>query len=653
VKLAGFAARTVPSAFSEILGGLDNVGRGGGDNAHSMGRRVKAEIEHLPATLAAASELDLGPLQVCLDRAAGRPTVFVGSGGALAAARLAADLFRTSGLGVSWIQTPLELLVGSSPGTQAGFVFTASGRHPDARAAIRHLAVESDPCAVITTNPSPQLERLCERLGVPVVHLENPAGKDGFLAVNSLVVMAVAATRALTGKDTPTRFPSLSAAYEPPSRLDEIVVLFPPGLAAVATDLEARLTETGLAAVQVVDYRNFAHGRHVGLARRAARSSVVALIDASCHRLAEQTLELLPPEIPQLRLESELGPPWDAVDLLLASIRITAMIGEAAGVDTGRPHVPPFGRRLYRMRTALDNVAAGPAPPTPIRLKLRELGLIAQSSVASREYETAYKDWLVKLRRASFAAIALDYDGTVVSTAGRFDLPTHDVRGELNRLLDSGTTLGFASGRGDSLVQDLREWVPRSRWRQVHLGLYNGAVLMRLDEELPPRRDRDPSFAEVDRRLATLPMYSELALSDRHYQLQITLLDARQHSIPAIAGIIEGALRRPPQLPLGVMMSAHSIDVVPAASTKVTLLDHVAAVGGAGALAIGDQGQLGGNDFAFLAAQELTLSVDRCSPDPTRCWRLIAPHSGPFALRRFLAALDPTPRGLRFRWRTS
>ena len=37
-------------------------------------------------------------------------------------------------------------------------------------------------------------------------------------------------------------------------------------------------------------------------------------------------------------------------------------------------------------------------------------------------------------------------------------------------------------------------------------------------------------------------------------------------------------------------------------------------------LAIGDQGDLGGNDFELLASSRWTLSVDRCSADPARCW---------------------------------
>jgi hypothetical protein len=615
-----------------------------------MGRKLRDEIAQLPASLKAASRLDVRPLEDLMKRAAGRPAVFVGSGGAVAVARFAADLYSLSAGGVGYVQTPLELAARAAPTEQAGFLFTASGRHPDASASIRRLAADCSPCAVITTNPAGQLKPLCERLGVEVVDLGNPAGKDGFLATNSLIISVVAMARALTGEEVPASFPSLLGDRLVPSPLEEVLVLFPPGLAAVAIDIEARLSETGLAAVQIADYRNFAHGRHHGLARRAASTTVFSLVDDPCRRLAERTLELLPREIPQVRLESSLPAPWDAVDLLLASIRMIASVGETAGIDPGRPHVPAFGRRLYRLGVGLDGGAVGKSRP-PVRLKLRELGAHPRRSVVAEEYEAIYEEWLRTLRRTSFSAIALDYDGTVVSTAGRYELPVDDVRVQLNRLLDAGVTIGFASGRGNSLHRDLRRWVAKEQWPQIHLGLYNGAILVRLDEDLPERRDRQGALVEAEGRLASLPMSSELTVSDRHYQLQITPNAACGLSIPALAGIVAGVLRRPPRLQLEVVMSAHSLDVLPAASTKVTLLERVCDLAGGDALAIGDQGQLGGNDFALLAAQELTLSVDRCSPDPTRCWRLVAPLSGPHALCRYLAAFEPSSNGLRFRWR--
>jgi hypothetical protein len=364
----------------------------------------------------------------------------------------------------------LDLSTRPAPTGQAGFLFTASGRHPDATSAVKRLAGEYDPCAVITTNPAEPFRALCERLGVQVIDLESPAGKDGFLATNSLIMSAVVIARAVTGEDAPADFPALRVDHRVPVPLEEVLILFPPGLVAVAIDIEARLNETGLAAAQIADYRNFTHGRHHGLARRAGSVTVFALIDDQCRTLAERTLELLPKEIPQVRLESPRSAPWDTIDLLVASIGITATVGEAVGLDAGRPRVPEFGRRLYRLRVELDEGATR-VQAASVRFKLRELGVRSGHQVVVDEYQVMYADWLQKLRRASFLAIVLDYDGTAVTTEGRYELPSENGRKELDRFLAADGTIGFASGRGDSLHEDLRRWVEERHWPQVHLGL--------------------------------------------------------------------------------------------------------------------------------------------------------------------------------------
>jgi hypothetical protein len=614
-----------------------------------MGKRLVDEIARLPETIRAASRIDVERLaDQLVRRPAGRPAVFVGSGGAVAAARFAAQLYSARVGAVASVQTPLEVLAQPLAVDCAGFLFTASGRHPDATAAVRRLSLDATPAVVVTTNPAPAFGSLCERLGVELVDLGNPAGKDGFLATNSLIMMAVAVARALTDMTVPSVFPAL-AEPQALGSLDEVVVLYPPGLVAVAVDLEARLSETGLAAVQIADYRNFAHGRHYGLASRAADVTVLALIDEPYRHLAERTLSLLPRSVPLLRMESPLQPPWDTIDLLLASILLVAAAGASTGLDAGRPLVPEFGRRLYRLPIGRGSATALRIAP-PVKLKLRELGLPPRCKRVADEYEAAFAAWRRRLRGTTFVAIVLDYDGTVVSTEGRYELPGQPMRRELERLLQAGATLGFASGRGDSLQQDLRRWLPKRYWRRVQLGLYNGAVEIRLDEELPERIPADPALAEAAERIAALPLGQDLELVDRHYQLQITPTHGSGLSVPALARMVTGALRRPPELPLEAVGSAHSIDILPRASTKVRLLECVQSVGCGPALAIGDQGQLGGNDFALLAAQALTLSVDRCSGDPTRCWRLVATATGPTVLLRYLAALETTGGGLRFRW---
>jgi hypothetical protein len=68
-------------------------------------------------------------------------------------------------------------------------------------------------------------------------------------------------------------------------------------------------------------------------------------------------------------------------------------------------------------------------------------------------------------------------------------------------------------------------------------------------------------------------------------------------------------------------------------------------------LVIGDQGQTDGNDFDLLSATTSSLSVDRTSLDPTRCWNLDQwGTNGPQLLVRYLKAVQPRSSGMRFVW---
>src|SRR5690606_39240419 len=74
----------------------------------------------------------------------------------------------------------------------------------------------------------------------------------------------------------------------------------------VATDLESKVNESALASAQLADYRNFGHGRHLWLAKRAAETVVIALVTPDTAAIAKSTLKLFPKSIPVVRLETAL-----------------------------------------------------------------------------------------------------------------------------------------------------------------------------------------------------------------------------------------------------------------------------------------------------------------------------------------------------------
>jgi hypothetical protein len=328
-------------------------------------------------------------------------------------------------------------------------------------------------------------------------------------------------------------------------------------------------------------------------------------------------------------------------------MRLVASAAAEIDMDPSRPSVPQFGRNLYHL-SAVRRVV--PKYVGPVERKLAEAGMSRFDQELSAIYERALARELERLRNARFVGLILDYDGTCCTTEGRFDLPDAEVQEEIIRLLRYGFTLGFASGRGSSLFRDLRKWIPRTYWSEVHLGLYNGGVALALGEDLPDQTIVSPVLHQAMHRLKSGEFGPLLEFEARSCQLGVR---ASGLAINTIVRIATETLVQQPRLPLKVVASAHAVDIVPTNSSKVAVLRRVEEKTDNGqVLTIGDQGQLGGNDFELLAASENSLSVDRCSADPTRCWNLDDRGlRGPRLLSQYLKGLELKGQRMRFVWK--
>lgn len=606
-----------------------------------MRRRYRAELDELAGTYRTALETVVDDLVDIVST--DRPMIFVGSGGALAVARLAADLHaRTTGqVGISL--TPLEATTTPFlPNT--GFVlFSAKGRNPDAALAItagRNRG--NNPLAVVTCRSREDLPPALNNKRVRVVTIAS--SPDGFLATNSVLAMATVICRAY-GAQLPLELPALEG-QEQRALGEECLVLTGPGYGAIAIDLEARLSEIGLATVQLADYRNLAHGRHVGLQRRAGTTTVVTTIAPESRELAERTISLLPCELKVVPFQTDLSWPAGVVDLLVMSMRATATTAEAQSIDPGHPSVPLYGRQLYNM--PLRRLVPSPRND-PVRCKLIAAGL---TDAERPGIQLAFSNWLKDIRRTRFSALVLDYDGTCCPTYDRCKPPPREVQTGLIRLAEAGILIGFATGRGRSVHTTTRDWLPRGLWETVIVGMYNGTVMLRLSEEPGEYTNCDGPLAEAADRLEGLALDGNLKVERR--RTQVTIFSGGGVSSGArLLPLVLAVLARDPEIPCNAVASGHSVDVLPAHSGKRAVIEAVQQAAQGHVLAIGDQGQVGGNDFELLAATPWSLSVDRCSGDPTRCWNLDSTGlCGPELLVKYLEA-STGEEVFRFTWNQS
>ena len=641
-----------------------------------MARPYATEMAKLADTLAWASGADIAPLQYAVRTAGLSSLRAIGSGGSLTAAHALTGFHQRFTGRISAVATPLEATEEPLDPAITTWLLSASGSNVDIVAAAKALiGREPRQLAVLCGRDDSPLADLCR--SYPFVDLlvyPPPAGKDGFLATNSLLGFTALLARAYAaefGSDTewadavailepllPERSAAAAdweAATAPLWSRPTTLVLYGPSTRIGAIDLESKFTEAALGNLQLADYRNFAHGRHHWLAKRGETSAVLAFVSATDRTVAERTLALIPPDIPQARLTFSGNPSAIALAALLAALRITGWAGAARGIDPGRPGVPDFGRKLYNLplpRTLRADGAAGLTARDAAAIA-RKVGVAPARLAVSGELDRwryaldAFRD---RLLGAAFAGVVLDYDGTVVDTRNRFTPASEAMGAQLTRVADAGGWLAVATGRGASVRRDLRVRLPRALWPRVLVGYYNGAEIAPLDDDGAPDGS-EGTCAALKPLAAALRDQPELAQAarqtDRPYQ--ITLEAARVMPEGRLWDLAQQVILMSRTSDVAVTRSSHSIDIVAAGVSKLNVLtclrDHV---GSAPLLTIGDRGRWPGNDYELLR-EPYALGVDEISVDPTTCWNLAQPgQRGPAATFEYLSSLRPRAGLLHF-----
>ena len=615
-----------------------------------MGKAFASELAVLDDTLTWALCHDVKVLEQFVADVADRPLVAIGSGGSSTACHLTALLHRARHHRPAVHMTPLDVLSVPAGLHRAGaFLASASGKNKDVLAALEACIAEEAPAvAAVTLRAQNPLSEAAASYGrARVFAADAPTGKDGYLATNSLVATCVLTARAYGFEISLSKTPRNAVEGSLFEDRHMVQVLHGGWGAPVATDLESKLNESALAAAQLADYRNFGHGRHLWLAKRAAETVVVALVTPGTTAIAEATLKLFPKSIPVVRLHTTLEGPAGTIDLLLQAFHLVDRFGETRKQDPGRPHVPYFGRKLYRLTP--------PRVRSPIAAPIqRKLWASPEAADDGEAFRDALDRFLAQARTASIGAIALDYDGTLCTKDGRFDGLREDLMAECSRLLKAGMRLGIATGRGKSVRQELQKALDPKLWALVQIGYYNGTDIGALGNDSLPKTD-EPSDAVLKRALLLLSgdkwLTTAAKITPRPQQLTVepkgaTRTDALAAHIMARLAPLDGEGVR-------IVVSSHSLDVLGARPGKGSLVSWLREKIGEDreVLCIGDRGAWPGNDYALLAGR-LSLSVDEVSSLDDACWNL-APRgvSGPDATLLYLRAVR-TRRGVgTFTWK--
>lgn len=597
-----------------------------------MGKSFQKEIGSLPDTIRKSLS---GPIQSELERTITTllpfPLLIVGSGGSLSGANYIARLHEHATGLISKALTPLDFCSSNiDPSRHAILFLTASGANRDILRAF-DLAIQREFIAVSI---------ICARIGskisekaalyphVNLFEFANPSGKDGFLAVNSLISTCILAARAygyiseqneiLVASDK--SIPKFDTS-EWQMVLDSKTIIAVGGMWAwpALVDLESKFAEAALKNVLISDLRNFGHGRHHWFDKRGDESALLVFSTATSANLTKKTIALLPAKYPRAILSSPSEGPLAGIDLLLQVFHLVDEIGRRVGIDPGKPKVPEFGRQIYHL---------GLNPPGyERRISNRKIWVDRKSKVTGAPVSIV-EEWLerfiIKLKGIDFAAIVLDYDGTICDPPERFTAPRPEMGNKLNLLLSKGILIGIATGRGRSVQKSLREIIDIKYWDRVLIGNHNGSTILPLPND-PPEFNKDTQSPVILQAVGLLTESPELLKYSAAFDIREKQISISPVPPTSMHLLLEIVLERLQALSgIKILQSDHSIDVLDPSVSKVKVVELVRNHLNQGAcevLIVGDQGHHRGNDSEMLR-DPCSLSVDKVSSSLRTCWNL-------------------------------
>lgn len=648
-----------------------------------MGKPYASELERLPETYAWAMTTSIEPLAKVLTASLSLPILATGSGGSLTAAHFASWLHQRFAGRIAKAVTPFEL-VSSTSGVKdvSVLMLSAGGGNADIIGAFKRIvAREPQRLIVVCSRTKSPLSRLAKSYRyVDLIDFDLPTGKDGFLATNSLVAFTVILCRAWAtalsikidlpqdigslvhpNSSSEEFFANLADICSPLWRQETISVLYGPSAHSAAIDLESKFTEAALGAVQIADYRNFAHGRHHWLAKHGQTTGVLAFVTEDDREIANKTLRLIPSSIPVVRIDIPDGGLRAGLASLVTVLHLAGFAGRARGIDPGRPGVPSFGSKIYRLHTfgslpapekSLSEIAAAAIE------RKTEIGINILSNRGELEFwKKAYVTFTDRLHSDPYGAVVFDYDGTLCDGRDRYKGINDEVAQHLIRLLDSGVIIGIATGRGKSVRETFRSKIPESLWTRVLIGYYNGSDNGLLSDDSHPD-STDGSCDELGQVIEALKSDATLAHLSDHIseqtcrRRQVTVQMKAFAPVTLILDVVQQAVHKLNIPGVEVLCSSHSIDVIAPGVSKQTIVDQVSEMvydsKSFAVLCIGDRGQWPGNDFVLLNGPH-SLSVDAVSPDPETCWNLAPPgHRGVQAALDYLRSLQSNDGTLKF-----
>ncbi len=595
-----------------------------------MGKCFEQELQSLGLIYDHAVKCDVKCISDFLAKFRNEFLLLVGSGGSYSVAAAVEYFCIRAGMNAKKI-TPLDLTQYKDQlKDSAVILFTASGKNADSKNAYKFASeLEADGILTVCMSLAAPISKI-QRFNLHNSYFEYqmPVKKDGYLAVESLVSSIVIMAKAfgkVTGNsffELPSSIPSCNFENMELNNVllkDTIITLGAGMTIPAAVDLESKFGEVSLGNIQLLDFRNFAHGRHFWLSDRPETTGIIAIVDNRHKKLADKTLKLIPDYIAQTRIDIENESIEGVLKSFIFILGIVKHAGELRNINPGKPTVKEFGRKLYHLSYQYDDNQIKQIRKNPIKRALyRKQGVCIDEK--TQMYREA-KDGYDRLVQSQYKGIVFDYDGTL-HIKGKMSYAEIKIYQKLNELLSKGIKIGIATGRGKSVRVELQKCIQRQYWDDIAICYYNGGCVGLLSDDCQP----DKKSAMVP---AEFKMISDILGIDRGFAVD-GLADENPYQLSIMEGSQQADIGEVREWLGGignikVLVSSHSMDIIPWKSSKINIFDFYKKIGydESDFLKVGDTGQYGGNDFELLNSAN-GISVDRTSKSAKYCWNYLS-----------------------------
>ncbi len=600
---------------------------------NNMGKPFSAELAKIKNTISWASKCDVSELRAFFLSQPNISLITIGSGGSFSACHYASMLYKLN-CSTSTPMTPFLLWNYFNLMKESKLIYiSASGKNNDIVMGFKK-GIEYNQVGI--SNLSMRLNNSLYNYAkdypqILSCNYDFPEKKDGFLATNSLIAFFIILYKSFyEEKDILNKLTIYNGdEFALPdnielSKIDNFIVLYGVYGEPVAYDIESKLSEAALGSTLLADYRNFGHGRHHWFDKKSSNSCILALVTEKDTLLAEKTINNLPKEIPIIYIRTSLSSPLASLDLLIKSFDFVKKLGEVRGIDPGRPGVPDYGSKLYHLnylsliKNKSDNISN---QDIAILRKCRVKTLNSIEEKVYKKYKKLYESYIDTLNQTTFSMIAFDYDGTLCGSDinSRFrETIDSKLEKQLLTLLRNNIKIAVITGRGKSVNNVLRNFIPKEFWHLVYIGNYNGMIIYSLSDseniDNIKKEELNPQLEILLNELKKRHISNfELKTEKRKDQLSI---ESKEKQI--VYELCEEIIIDKRLSDIHVWISSHSMDIVVKSKvSKCNILD----INKGKTLCIGDSGSFIGNDFELLSTK-YSLSVDKVSLNPYTCWNI-------------------------------